>query len=58
MLNYFKQMFYFLQNQSVKTCYVFLIFLYYLILLFFKCNYFSYFCSKDRNQCLKTFNKR
>lgn len=49
MLNYFKHLFYFQQNQSVKTCYVFLIFLYYLILLFFKCNYFSYFCSKDRN---------
>lgn len=49
MLNYFKHMFYFLLNQVVKTCYVFLIFLYYLILLFFKCNYFSYFCSKDRN---------
>lgn len=49
MLNYFKHLFYFKQNQSVKTCYVFLIFLYYLILLFFKCNYFSYFCSKDRN---------
>lgn len=37
-----------MQNQSVKAYYVFLIFPYYFILLFFKCNYFSYFCSKDR----------
>lgn len=49
MLNSFKHLFYSQQNQAVKTCYVFLIFLYYLILLFSKCNYFSYFCSKDRN---------
>lgn len=48
MLNYFEHMFYFLQNQLVKTYYAFLIFLYYFILLFFKCDYFSYFCSKDR----------
>jgi DNA ligase (NAD+) len=48
MLIYFKHMIYFIQNQSVKAHYGFLIFLYYLIPLFFKCDYFSYFCSKDR----------
>ncbi len=58
MLNYFKHMFYFLYNQAVKVYYGFLTFPYYFILLFFKCDYFSYFCSKDRTQCLKTFNKR
>lgn len=37
MLNYFKHLFYSVQNQHVKACYGFLIFLYYFILLFFKC---------------------
>lgn len=44
MLTYYQYLFYLLMNQFIKGYYVFLMFRKYLILLFFKWNYFNYFC--------------
>lgn len=48
-LTHCKYEFYPKENQFIGLYYMILIFLHYLILLFFKCNYFNYFCLKDKN---------